>query len=64
MMRFRLLFLVSAVLTACDRNPDAPTAEENRQLDEAERMLNEAPSNLEAVDDYGLGGTNGADETR
>ena len=64
MMSARLILLLLPFLTACDRNPAAPTAEENRQLDEAERMLNEAPANLEAVDDYGLGDANGADEPR
>jgi hypothetical protein len=57
------MFLGVALLTACERNPAAPTAEESRQLDEAEQMLNEAPANLEAVDDYGLGG-NAVDEPR
>jgi len=49
-----LLALAMLVLCACDRNSGAPTSEENRQLDEADRMLNEAPANLDAVDDAGL----------
>jgi len=38
----KVVFL-ALLLTACGENqPPAPTAEENRQLDEAEAMLNEA----------------------
>jgi hypothetical protein len=62
-MKFRLTVLALPFLMACERDPPAPTAEENRQLDEAGQMLNEAPANLDAVDDYGLGGNN-ADESR
>lgn len=37
------VFLIAFWLVACgDDRPPAPTAEENRQLDEAEAMLNEA----------------------
>ncbi len=50
------------LLASCGRGSDMPTAEENRQLDEAGQMLNEAPANLDAVDDYGLDETNEADE--
>ena len=39
----RTIFLMALSLAACgDGRPPAPTAEENRQLDEAEAMLNEA----------------------
>ena len=48
-----------AVLASCRGNPDQPTAEEKRQLDEAERLLNEAPANLESVSDDGLAAANG-----
>ena len=35
--------MIVLLLTACGEDrPPAPTAEENRQLDEAEAMLNEA----------------------
>jgi hypothetical protein len=61
-MKARLVFLMLPLLMACERNPAAPTVEENRQLDEAGQMLNAAPANLDAVDDYGLGNTNEADE--
>jgi hypothetical protein len=62
-MKFLLIVLALPLLTACERDPAAPTAEENRQLDEAGQMLNEAPANLDAVDDYGLD-DNGAEEPR
>ena len=56
-----LVFLALPLLTACERDPGTPTVEENRQLDEAGQMLNEAPANLEAVDDYGFGDTDNSD---
>ena len=37
------VLLIALLLVACGEDrPPAPTAEENRQLDEAEAMLNEA----------------------
>jgi hypothetical protein len=59
-MRNPLIFLAPLLLFSCDRDPGAPTAADNLQLDEAANMLNEAPANLEAIDDGGLG--NGSDE--
>ena len=47
-----------ALLTACNREPAVPTAEENRQLDDAANMLDRAPANLESVDDSALAGGN------
>ena len=39
----KTIVLIALLLTACGEDrPPAPTAEENRQLDEAEAMLNEA----------------------
>ena len=52
-----LLLLVPLLISGCQRDPAAPTAEENRQLDEAANLLNEAPANLETIDDSGLGAT-------
>ena len=54
-MKTATLFLALSLLTACSEDPAVPTGEENRQLDDASQMLNEAPANLEAVDDGGLG---------
>ena len=40
------LILIALLLTACGEDrPPAPTVEENRQLDEADAMLNEAAGN-------------------
>ena len=33
------LFVLLALATACNRDPAVPTAEENRQLDDAANML-------------------------
>jgi hypothetical protein len=56
------LLLALLALTACQRDPREPTAAENRQLDEAANMLNEAPANLEAIDDSGLDAANRLEE--
>jgi hypothetical protein len=61
-MKRSLLLLAVMMLTGCQGDPAAPTAEENRQLDEAANMLNQAPANLEAIDDNGLGAANGSEE--
>jgi hypothetical protein len=53
-MKFALLFLALPLLAACERNPDTPTAEESRQLDDAADLLNQAPDNLDSVDDSAL----------
>lgn len=44
-----------ALLIACNREPSVPSAEENRQLDAAANLLDQAPANLESVDDSGFG---------
>jgi hypothetical protein len=56
------LLLPALVVTGCQRDAGAPTAAENRQLDEAANMLNAAPANLEAIDDSGLGAANELEE--
>ena len=62
----RALFILSAtaLLAACNRASDAPTTEENRRLDEAANLLNEAPANLDAIDDTALANAPAEDETR
>lgn len=50
-----LLIAALAALSACGQ-AEAPTQEQNRQMDEAGQLLNEAPATLEAVDDGGLAG--------
>jgi hypothetical protein len=57
-MRKSVVLLAPLLLTSCQGDPDVPTVEENRQLDEAANMLNQAPANLEAIDDGGLGEAN------
>ena len=58
-MKITILFICMTLLTGCSDDPAVPTSEENRQLDDASEMLNEAPANLETVDDGGLGPANG-----
>jgi hypothetical protein len=58
-MKIAILILCLALLTGCSDDPTVPTSEDNRQLDGASAMLNEARANLEAVDDGGLGAANG-----
>ena len=53
-MKFAYLFLALPLLAACERKSDTPTAEESRQLDDAANLLNQAPANLEGVDDSAL----------
>ncbi len=52
-------FMLAAAMLApggCDRGPEAPSAEQNRQMDDAEALLNEAPAALNEVDDSELAG--------
>jgi hypothetical protein len=58
-MKIAIPVLCLALLAGCSDDPAVPTTDENRQLDDASAMLNEAPANLEAVDDGGLGSANG-----
>ena len=54
-MKIAIPIACLALVTGCNGDPTVPTTEENRQLDDASAMLNEAPANFEAVDDGGLG---------
>ncbi len=47
-------FLLALLLAGCGE-PSAPSAEENRQLDEAARMLDAAPDTLANIDENGVG---------
>jgi hypothetical protein len=47
-----------ALIAGCSDDQAVPTSEENLQLEDASHMLNEAPANLDAVDDAGLGSAN------
>ncbi len=62
-MKFAYLFLALPLLGGCERNPDTPTAQESRQLDDASDLLNQAPGNLDAVDDSALNSA-GPDNSR
>ena len=57
-MKIAIPIVCLALLAGCSDDPTVPTIEENRQLDDASEMLNDAPANLEAVDDGGLGSPN------
>jgi hypothetical protein len=37
--------------SACGRDPAVPSAEQNSGMNEAEKLLNQAPDTLETVDD-------------
>ena len=50
--------LAALLLAGCGGDKGAPTAEQNRELDQAEQMLNEAPNDLEGIDEGALGETN------
>lgn len=39
------------MLAACNREAAVPTSEENAQMDDAANLLDQAPADLEAVDD-------------
>ena len=58
-MKIAIPVICLAMLAGCSADPPVPTSEENRQLDDASQMLNEAPANLETVDDEGLGSASG-----
>ncbi|HET6942419.1 MAG TPA: hypothetical protein VFH89_09685 [Sphingomicrobium sp.] len=53
-MKLAPLVLALSLLAACERNPETPTAQESRQLDDAADLLNQAPGDLDAVDDRAL----------
>ena len=42
------------MLASCDRGPEVPTAADNRDLDEAARMLDNSTDNLSTIDEGAL----------
>ena len=60
-MRRAAIFSMLAVLAACGREAAVPTSEENAQMEDAANLLDQAPADLEAVDD---GELNAADADR
>ena len=52
-----LCFVLAMMAAVSGCGPgEAPTSEQDRQMDEAEAMLNDAPAALGEVDDSGLSG--------
>ncbi len=60
MSKLACLAAVLLCLTACSRDQAVPTAEENRQLDDAANLLDQAPASLENVDDSAVSEENAA----
>ena len=56
-----VIALLAASAAACGGDSGAPTAEENRELDAAEAMLDDAPNSLSEVENDALA-ENGADD--
>lgn len=52
------MILVLGGVCGCNREQPTPTAAESRQLDDAANLLNEAPANLEGIDDSALAPVN------
>ena len=50
-MRRSTTILLLVTLAACSREAAVPTSEENAQMDDAANLLNQAPDELEAIDD-------------
>ena len=51
----RPLIVIAALLaTGCEERQPIPTAAENRELDEAANLLDQAPNALDAVDSNAL----------
>ena len=50
----RLILCLGLLVAACDRGAPVPSAAENRDLDEADALLDGAENNLATVDSSGL----------
>ena len=59
-LRALALLLIAAAAGGCGRST-APSAEQNAVLDDAGRMLDEAPDKLNAVDDAGIASNRSAE---
>lgn len=59
-MRKLMILMALVALAACQRDAAIPTTEENLQLDEAANLLDEAPEDLDSIDDSGLNGLDNA----
>lgn len=55
-----LIACTIVLLTGCERDSGAPSSQQNRDLQEAERMLEEAPNSLDEIDENALLESNAA----
>ena len=53
-MRRLTTILALVTLAACGREAAVPTSEENAQMEDAANLLDQAPEDLDAIDDGGL----------
>lgn len=53
-MRRSTTILALVALAACSRDAAVPTSEENAQMEDAANLLDQAPNDLDAIDDGGL----------
>ena len=53
-LRTTLACAAFALSAACGSESETPSAEQNREMDSAAEMLDDAPNSLSAVDDGGL----------
>lgn len=52
-------FLLALLLVSCGSESSTPSPEQNRQLANADALLNEAPRSLSNIDENGLGRAGG-----
>ena len=50
-MRRLMITLALVTVAACDRETAVPTSEENAQMEDAANLLDQAPADLDAIDD-------------
>jgi hypothetical protein len=60
MSKLACLAAVLLCIIDCIRDQAVPTAEENRQLDDAANLLDQAPASLENIDDSAVSEENAA----
>ncbi|NUS69178.1 MAG: hypothetical protein HOQ41_12555 [Ensifer adhaerens] len=53
-MKTSVLFAGLLLLAACGREAAIPSSEENAQMDDAANLLDQAPADLDKIDDGGL----------
>jgi hypothetical protein len=50
-MRYLTFLVAPLLLAACGREAAVPTSEENAQMEDAADLLDQAPEDLDAIDD-------------